>query len=297
MTPQRLFAIVAVAAMAWVLKAQWTQITALDFRPDWPLLGLATAAAVGAFVLDALGWHLILARLGHRLPLRASLRIWLLSAIARYIPGGIWGYTSRAAMARQAGVPLTASGISMVIETLLLAGTSLTLGIPALLGAAGSGIDPRVAPPAILVMACLLHPRALGLLGHLPGRIGAAIRQTRFPGALAMLGLYLYYLAFWVVFGGIFVLFCAALYPPAGGHALLLASALPLAFFLGFVVVFVPGGLGLRESALYLLLLPALPGPACTLIAVGSRLWLSVAELLALAGSLAADARGRLRPP
>ena len=66
------------------------------------------------------------------------------------------------------------------------------------------------------------------------------------------------------------------------------ASALVLAWIVGFLAVFAPGGLGVRESVLVLLLEQVMPvGPAVVLTALG-RLWWMAGEVGLLVISTAA---------
>jgi uncharacterized membrane protein YbhN (UPF0104 family) len=51
-------------------------------------------------------------------------------------------------------------------------------------------------------------------------------------------------------------------------------------YLAGWVAVFVPGGLGVREGVYALLLAEVVPGPVAAAVAILSRLWLTAVELL-----------------
>jgi hypothetical protein len=125
-------------------------------------------------------------------------------------------------------------------------------------------------------------PWLVHLLRSGRGRLAAAASAIPHLSTLRVALLLGYYLLFWTAFGGVFVLFINSVYPLTVQGALLAASGFALAFCLGFLVFVVPGGIGIRESALYLLLLPILPEPVCLLVAVGSRLWIMSGEVAAL---------------
>jgi glycosyltransferase 2 family protein len=81
----------------------------------------------------------------------------------------------------------------------------------------------------------------------------------------------------------------------AGGPTLLAeaTAAFAFAWCVGFLVVFAPAGAGAREAALVLLLTPTMSTAAATVLALTSRLVVTVADLLGGLVALAAERRGR----
>lgn len=276
------FLLLAIVFMAVVFFDQWASISASDWDFNFPLLAISILLLIAVFIFDALGWHFILLTTGCRLPVRVSIRIWMISSIARYIPGGIWAYTGRAAMAKKHGVQLAAVSMSLYLETILLITSAVAVGFPALIMFSGYDISFFQALIIWLLLSLLLHPRALSLLKRLPSQAGAAMRDIKFPTFRSIAGLYLYYIVLWIVFCGTFVCFIESMYPIDSNHWLYAGSVLAISFAVGFIVVIAPGGIGVRESAIYLLLQGILPAPACLVIAITSRLWVMTGELISL---------------
>ncbi|MGQ0656506.1 MAG: lysylphosphatidylglycerol synthase domain-containing protein [Chromatiales bacterium] len=274
--------VLSLAFMLWLLVDQWSKIRNLNLEVRPAMMAAALIALVVLFFLDAYGWHLILRSLGPRPEAPSSIRIWMVSALTRYLPGGVWGYLSRAAMCTERGIPLVTSSLSLYLETLLLTASSLAVGFPALLSATGFPIDPTTAGLLWLVLGLLLHPKAIALTRHLPGRPGRVLAATSLPSQLQTLSLYLYYLAFWTAFGAVFVCFVLSLYPLSPSSWVPVGASISMSFLVGFITVFVPGGIGVRESVLYLLLLPFMPPAACLLISIGSRLWIMAGEAISV---------------
>ena len=260
------------------------------------LLG-ATILLIGVFFVDATGWALILRNLGEtQLSFRQAWWVWMASSISRYLPGGIWPYASRIAMAQSAGVKPGTTALSLVLEILLLAVSALVVSVPALLGVSGGPISPIAAAVGIIVGLCALHPRSLSIGRRLPGRVGRMVAEIQPVPYRQMLYLFFYYVVFWCLFGAAFTLFAHSL---GIEIALTLASsAFALAFFLGFIAIFSPSGLGVREGALYFLLVPHVGYAAALTLSVSSRLWLMVGELssLALTAYLARRTNGKIQP-
>lgn len=277
-----IFVLVAIVFMLLAVSHQWEQIRALNWTFDpWMMIG-SVLLLVAVFFLDAYGWHLILIMLGRRLAVKTSIKIWMISSIARYIPGGVWSYTSRMAMAQQAGVSLTESSISLYLETLLLMASSLAVGLPALLMLADFPYDRTFTVLIFVLLGFALHPRFIALLRFMPGKIGRCMARLSLPSVGYMFGLYLYYVLLWLLLCSGFVVFVSSLFPLDIRQSLLVGASLALSFFAGFVVVFAPGGLGVRESVLYFLLVSYMTPAASLLVSLGSRLWVMLGEGISL---------------
>jgi hypothetical protein len=87
----------------------------------------------------------------------------------------------------------------------------------------------------------------------------------------------------WLAYGLAFCLLWAAFRPlPAGTHVLMVASAFPTAYVLGFLAFFAPAGVGVREGALAALTAPLLGAADATALAVIARVLMTVLELVPL---------------
>jgi uncharacterized membrane protein YbhN (UPF0104 family) len=284
--------IAALGFLAAALAQQWQAIEGFHWALKLDLLALSLIALVVIFFLDALGWHLVLVALGHRHDALRSIRVWMISSLARYIPGGIWSYTSRALLAKAEGVSLASASISLLLETLLLMSTSFVIGLCAVLPAGRIPDIPAWSVGIFLAAAVLLHPKALSLLRFFPGIIGQTISREPLPGFWVMIFLFTYYCLFWLAFGSVFVVFVSAFYSVPLLDWAPLGGSLAFGFFWGFIFLFVPGGIGIRESAIYLLLAPFLPAPVCTVIAIASRLWIMAGEVISLLAVCLLDPKG-----
>lgn len=273
---------ISLLCMALLVIDQWRQIADVGWSIDPQLLILSLIGLLVLFFLDAFGWHLILRSLDQEIAAKQSIRIWILSSLTRYLPGGFWPYVSRASLAAEQGVGIATSSISLYIETLLLVASALAVGFPAFMGAAGIAVHPALVLVVLLACGALLHPKAISLLRLIPGRIGEAVATVRLPPLSRVIGLYIYYVLFWVLFGIVFVCFAYTIHPIPVSYWIHVGTTISLAFAIGFVLVFFPGGIGIREATLYFLLQPLLPHTACLLISIGSRLWIMLGEGLSL---------------
>lgn|GEM_PF-548042 len=256
-----------------------------------------TTVEVALLVWGVVLWSRVLGRFdGPRPRFRALLRVWFGTTLAKYVPGSVWPLVTAAGMAARIGaspVALPASFVLHAAFTVLgaaaVAAAAQAWGLPA-----GGGLPPVATTAALPLAVLLVHPavlnRLVGLAARLARREAPAWRGRWVDGV----GLLALYAATWVGYGAAFSLFVSSIAPVSRGDWPLLAGVNALAFVAGFVAVFAPGGIGVREAALASLLLPIFPGGVRVLIAAASRLWLVAAEMiggvlvLALSGGAAA---------
>jgi glycosyltransferase 2 family protein len=250
---------------------------------DWQVHPLRLTGSIilfAAVLVASVGiWGRALRQFDVRVPFPILARIWFLSNLSRYIPGKIWQFVGVAEMSHAAGVAVLTSITSLLMFmgfTLIAACVVGAALLPATgpLGAWGVGL--RLVAPLLLLLA---HPRVINAAVRVASRITrrplATWSGSWFDGLL-LVGLCL---AEWVGMGIAFTLFIGSL-APVGLEVLPTATAaFALSFVAGFAVL-LPAGLGAKEGALAVLLSTIMPLPVAAAIAVASRVWTVLAELL-----------------
>ncbi|GAA3238931.1 hypothetical protein GCM10010468_74790 [Actinocorallia longicatena] len=255
--------------------SQWSLIVeALGRMSPLALIG-ALAAGMAGLGLWMLGWRALLAGFGAPLGVRATTRIMFLGQLGKYVPGSVWALLGQVELARPYGVSRVSSGSATIMAMATTVATGCVTAAVALplTSADAAGRYWWALALAPFMLACL-HPaivtRALNL----------ALRAVRRPplerpvGGRAMLLAVLWTLAGWALFGVHMWLLL-----PEGSPALA-AGAYALAYVVGFLVIFAPGGLGAREAALVLALAPVITRPDALVAALASRAVLTTADLI-----------------
>ena len=280
---RQIFFIIAIFFIGFAVYTQWGEVRSYEwnFQISWLLLSFTTL--IISLLLGPYGWHLVLRSLKQKLNYQKSFHIWTISSIAKYIPGTIWSYVSRATLTKNEDVKIGPVTASIYIEQILLVLTSLAVGIPIFIKSSNLAITPIYLFLALFILFFIIHPRFFNLLGHIPGRAGKALKNIEFTSMANISRLYLFYILHWLIFSIAFIFFISSIHPVMPEQYFYIGSALAASFFVSFVFIIFPGGIGIRESILYLLLLDFFPEAICLAIAVGSRLWLILGELLAVA--------------
>jgi len=300
-----LFHIGLAVGLAIFLQQAWESYRALgqqEFHVVRPLCLLASLALCWLVnLLQMLAWIMIMRYLGVSLGLRQTMQGFLMSFLPRYIPGGVWGYLSRSQWLRQFfGIGYATSIIGSVLESLGLMLTALGAATLFLLGRlADSGRYALLAAAVVLCFA-LLWPAVPTLVVRLTtffvprlvGRFGEAGPQAdgskRGRAWLVWYLAGLIYVALWMAYGGSILFISMAVLPIPSGGLLGAVASIGMAWLLGFVVFFVPMGIGIRELTLSRLLALSLGLVSWqgSLVAVISRLSIVLAEMIWLAFGL-----------
>ncbi len=285
--------LVILAIIFYYVKRDWGELTSYKFVWNPWLLTLAFLGFSLQELSYGLIWRAVLARLGSRLDLRISLKIYLGSEFVRYIPGNVWHVLTRILWVGKYGVSRPIAFASMMIELITkLAAGVLIFAVSLLfwsdLGSVrslfyGTPIVAGLGALTIVALLVVLHPRILSAF------LNTALRLLkRKPVVLSLrygdiLLVTLAWCASWFVAGCAFYVLLLALWPQAPLLALPICIGIyAIAWDIGFVSFITPSGLGFREGAIVGLFALALPlhGALAAIVAVLSRLVSTLAELV-----------------
>ncbi|HET7228614.1 MAG TPA: hypothetical protein VFJ16_01295, partial [Longimicrobium sp.] len=278
-----LLALVAGGMMLRLVRNDARSIHAFAWTVSPARMLAGTAMEVALLVWGVVLWSRVLGLFdGPRPRFRALLRVWFGTTLAKYVPGSVWPLVTAAGMASRIGASPVALPASFVLHAAftVLGAAAVAVAAQAAGMRAGVGLPPLAVAAALPLAVLLVRPavlnRLVGLAARLARREAPAWRGRWVDGV----GLLALYAATWVGYGAAFWLFVSSIAPVSRGAWPLLAGVNALAFVAGFVAVFAPGGIGVREAALASLLLPVFPGGVRVLIAAASRLWLVAAEMI-----------------
>lgn len=255
-----------------------------DASFGWLVLA-AVLAAVGMTAI-AVPWRHAIRLLGDDMPMRQIISRYYVGELGKYVPGGVWPILGRGELAARWGLRRTAAYSSVLLSLLALylaAMLVVAAGLPALLaGDDGSG------PVAVLLLLPLglaaLHPAAIGLALRLVERVTRRDLSVEVPTWGASVALVARYVPSWLAIGGATWAVARALEPSADVWEI--GAATVMSWLVGFVLVPVPGGVGVREAAFVAAAGSLDPGIAAA-VAVGARgIFVAVDALGALIGSV-----------
>lgn len=284
---------VGLAFVTYRVVDGWEEVSAslhqarLDLLLYAVLVGLAGMTAIG------LNWVHVLAKQGGTLPYREGLFRYFVGQLGKYVPGGIWPIVGRAEMATRSGI---ARQVAYTSTLLSLAATYLAAVVSAALfyPFAGSG-SPGWASLVLLTIPlglAVLHPKVIHTALRVVRRLTKRDIDISIPSWSSSVLLVLRHVPAWLAISGATHLCVIGL----GGTASLASTgfATCIAWFLGFIVVGLPGGIGVREAVFATLLGGSDPAVTAA-VAVVARIVFVAVDVLGASYSTLAIAAQRKR--
>jgi uncharacterized membrane protein YbhN (UPF0104 family) len=283
----RLVAAALVVVLALRLWQLWRQHPVRFATVSGALFVAAVVASVIAVSAYGLVWPYLLRRLGTPAPF-SWIGLFFKSQLGKYIPGSVWQYAGRVGLARKRGVTVQRAFVSVAAEvaySALAAGAASSL----LLGyAAAAGVILGLA--GLLALANMLRSRLTRFRTREKESTRAALAAA--PGATVL------YLVVWGLYGTAFWTTGRALFAIPASDLPYYVGVFALGWLAGLVVVFAPGGIGVREAVFVALLSGRLGQADAIVLAATSRIVLSAVDLAAGTAALGMPLlrRQRARP-
>lgn len=242
--------------------------------------------------LQMVNWTLILRGLSIFIPLKDTLKYFPRTFLPRYIPGSIWGYLSRGEwLVTNFNTDHKMNIFSSVLEVLIPFSAALFL-LSGYLSKVNFGLYLFFASFSIFAMWYLFD----FVRKQLPGHFSFSAQKYHFPLQRWLLGNLIFSIN-WVLMGlmtmGLIAIFSEEADLPSLwslGNLWKTTLVFCAAWFGGFLVLFVPAGMGVREVLFRLLLVQfmGIPSETALIVAVSSRfvsllsegVWLLVGMLI-----------------
>lgn len=259
-----LWLVLVLGAVARYLWAHWDEVGPQLRTIALPRLGLALMLLIASKMLLVILSQRSVALAGHTIPYRRMFTINALSQLAKYLPGGIWHFVGRAGYYHTDGLPLRAVTQAMIVENLWLVFSAFMAGVSGLLLYYAGGWRLAVALAGLIaVWWAVLWLIRLRFSG-----------ERNWRGSLSTLG-------FQALIWGLVGASLWAVLPSLDGwrSGSLAIGAFCISWVIGYVALFAPGGIGVREAAMTALLAPALSAQDALLYAAIHRFLWVAAEL------------------
>jgi hypothetical protein len=280
---QWLFAAAVVWAAARALRGQWSAAAErlASLRIGWGWVLAATVVVFLTYLLLIETWRRVLAGWKAYLPFGVATRIWFVSNLGKYLPGKVWSIAAMGVMARQQAVsPVAAAGSSILIQLV-----TVTTGIALVLVTGIGAVDQ---PVLAIVIGVVLAAGIATMPALLPRLARIAASLTGKPFEVAPVPASSVWIAVggsllsWLAYGLAFQWFVVGVLGGAAGATSSYIAVYAASYIIGFLALFAPGGVVVRESALVagMVRLGLATQADAFAVAVASRLWLTVVELL-----------------
>ncbi len=280
--------LIAVSPVGYTTYRQWPEVQNAFSHVHWlPLLVSMALLFLSMSLMGIIPW-LTLRSLQVRRPLYKISGFYFISQLTKYLPGGIWAYPTRVVAYQADGIDRVRAVVSVAREVIFLflgaasvASVAYFVGVPSL---------PWMQVLVVLgVVGCLLgilvtsSPKVLDLLikiplvrsfGYHPEQVHALAGLKPLDSLLSLLASGIY----WFGAGFSFLYLVHAVNPSATLRSDQAIALFALAWCVGFVIVILPAGFGVRETAILYLLKSFVPLADAVAVSLLARLCWMVSE-------------------
>ena len=290
---QIVFVVAVAAFIGRYLRHAWPAVHAYDWELRPGLLVVSGALVLAYYLLSALVWWSILRASGLPAAPRRTVATWAKSILARYLPGNVFMFLSRAWMSHRQGLDIDRVTAGMVYEQVLNVAGALVVTAALFPFWHYERNDTAWALLAIPLIVAALHPRVFAPLAALLLRALHRPPLTRVLSFRAVLGLLAVFAGLWLVAGLAMWTLAAAVTNVTAAAFPEITAGFAIAFVAGMVVFFVPSGLGVREGVLAAATATVFASGGVALAwALLARLWQTALELAFVGIATLADRYG-----
>lgn len=272
---------------AYIVK-NWHSLDKFTYEVHWTYLGLSILSLSASLFFLPLALRSVVKLLEYKISLKRMCLIFFYSQIVKYLPGGVWGYVGRVYLYKREGMNGSDAFTCVFLETTLIVISGIFVfclflffwgEIPSIQWMPHEYLN-EIIIGALVVLLLLVHPKTLNFLwGLMPKKFSKEKLQLKYS-YFSVFRPALLLVPFWLGVGAGFWLLIRSFYSIDIYFLPLAAAAHILAWIMGLLVFFTPGGLGAREAVLVLSLNLYLPTSISAISAVAARLWWVTGELI-----------------
>ncbi|NEM90091.1 lysylphosphatidylglycerol synthase domain-containing protein [Galbitalea soli] len=278
---QTLFGLAALTLLIIAVVRNWNETARVIAGLNGALVALSAALVLLGLYTNMLSWRQVVRALGTRLTLAQAGGIYFTSQLGKYLPGAVWPIVASTRLGLIAGMDAFQSIVAMSVALLM------TLTVASILSVSGLFLLPVVAEryaivPVIIIVAgiiALVPPvldRLIRVALRLLRRASTVPRLAPVPLAAAVGWCVLS----WLLLGVSLSVLIAAHHPARASDVFSGLPAYAVSWVAGFVAIFDPAGVGVREGVLVLVLGAHLGSPAVLGLAVVQRTFLVLGDAI-----------------
>ncbi len=267
------YILLAFGFMAYYLTVNWSKLNGFDWHINiWYLIIsiiLTWLALFGPVVVFRLLFTKIA---GYRFNLPEIFRIFNLSFIGRYLPGKVWSVLGMVYYTGEYGIGKRLSMTAVIINEVCFKGSGLFWGLAYFL-ISRKYTEFHIPVVSVMILAFIaIHPSILRKVLDYGSRL---LKKDTIELNISYSSIIIYfviYLVFWGIYGLSLYMLIQAVHPINAVNAAAVISFLPLAWTIGYLAVFIPGGIGVREALLVALLSAYMSAEIALVIALVQRI-------------------------
>jgi len=287
-----LFIIAALGFMGYYLAENWSTLKQYHWQFNITMLLMSSVLLWFALLSSISMLHLAFKRISNtKISLFQLFRVFNIANLGRYLPGKIWNILGMYYLVGEYGISKKQTTIAILTSEISYKGSALLIGICYFLF---SPLYGQYLPVMITLLACSLifiHPRIVDKFVNYGLRLFKKQTIEINYSYSTILIFFLLYIIVWMIYSLAFYVFVSSLTSLESVNIIQFFTILPLCWVVGYIMIFAPGGIGVREGMLVIILGEFLPAEVALVIAVTQRIWFTIVEGVNIIISFAVPAK------
>lgn len=281
------FGVLAVGFIVWYFVQNWGELSEKLCEVN---IGVFLFSMLFYFVYKltlASLWHYITVINGCSIRYEKAVTSYMYSLLGKYIPGKVFMLAARLTCYKEEGAVLSKVTVCFFIENVCTLLAAALLFVVSLFFFPNELLGGYRWLTILLIAAffAVIHPRVINAVLKLIGKL--VKKPLEIPMKYSqMLKAVLLFVGNWLIIGAGFYILASAVYPELQLSQMLFCAGIwGVSAIIGILAFFAPSGLGVREGILVAGLMLIMPENDAVVIAVISRLWQTMPELVLAAGA------------
>lgn len=274
-----IFGLAGVFFLVYLLVKNWNSLAGHDWRFNiWifvlsaVVLWLAIAGSVFTYA------RLLNLLSSKRIPYWQVYRLFNITNIGRYIPGRFWSIVGFVYYSGEYGINPKKAAVATVINEIASKTAALIVGLLYFLFSDTYSQFLPLIFGVLVIDFVIIYPPVLNKVANIILRLmkkHPVEINIRYADILKICSMYV---IVWLIHSLAFYILVVSITRIAPVNPLQFAAILPLCWIIGYLVIFAPGGIGVREAMLVVTLGQFMPKEIALLIAVIQRIWFTLIE-------------------
>ncbi len=249
--------------------------------PEYGYLFIAILGQVLFWIISCFAWLQSLNIFtGFRLSFLSGFIQSNIVTIGKYLPGKIWGLVSRGVDLKQRGIDNKETILVSYLDQILLLHAGVIVGVISI--ALSKSLILAVIVFFVGILSVLLIPKSHDVLAKIMMKFVKNLDVTKLKNILTVKNystLIIYYLVVWLIAGLIFASIYFAFFGFDSKLLLPLIGANAIGIVVGFIAIFAPGGIGVREATSAGILIEFIPLEEAVLLVLIYRFWTVLTDI------------------
>lgn len=240
--------VVGAVVVARIVVRDWDEISEAVGAARGAPLAAALAIGLGGMAIIGVNWLHLARRSGGAVPPARGMAWYFVGQLGKYVPGGIWPIVGRAELAARGGVSRRSAYTSTALSMFATYCSAGVIGAAMLPWALGAPTPLAVGAPVLVAIgvAVAFHPVVTARLVAVAARLARRQVFAGVPTWREALSTLARHVPAWLAISAATWMVARSL--GADVPLWLLIAGTPTAWLVGFVIIGLPGGLGVRES-------------------------------------------------